>query len=93
MKRAFSVLSLVAIAAAFVLMVVDAAYRTSAVGYGDRSLRTMQGWDEIADEHPAVVSGLIPGMYSVVTDDGTVYDVNNSAEPALRDLLDRLADE
>lgn len=93
MNRLFRVLSAVAVAAAFILALVDAAYRTSVAGNGDRSLRTLTGWNEIADEHPRVIAGLIPGMYSVVTDDGSVYDVNNSAEPALRDLLDRLTDE
>ncbi len=94
MKRLFSVLSALAVAAAFVLMLVDAVVGASTTGFGpwfDRhQLRTMQGWNEIADEHPVVHETFVG--YLVVTDGG-VYDTNYSAEPALRDLLDRLADE
>lgn len=94
MKRLLPVLSVVAIVASALVMAADVVIGTSTVGLGPwfdaRQLKTMAGWNEIADEHPVVHE--IPTGYLVVTNGGT-YQSNYSAEPALRDLLDRLADE
>lgn len=94
MKRFFRVLPTLVVAGSFFLMLADAVIGASSVGLGPwldtHNLSTMRGWEEIADEHPVVHENLIG--YIVVTDGGT-YATNYSAEPALRDLLDRLADE
>lgn len=85
-------LAVVTALVSFALMSIDITYRLVAGGWWDHRLQTMRGWETIADENPRVIAGIIHGMFTVVVEDGTVYDVNLSAEPELRTLLSQLAE-
>lgn len=74
------------------LYAADASVRAYRAGAADHNLRTMRGWEKIEGQNPVVITGIIPGLYSVITDGGTVYDVNLSAEPELRRLLASMAE-